>query len=250
MNVNVAGPKVIFTIPIFGGIDITETITDMWIIMALVLALCIWLTYDLKKMPSKKQVAAEKLVGMLYNLVETTMGRGYIKFAPYIGALFTLSIFGSLSSLVGARPFTADLNTTLGWAIMTFVLIQSNNIRCNGVGGWLKSFVDPVPLLLPLNIISEVASPISIAFRHFGNIAAGTVITALMYAALASLSSFVLGGLSAYIGSIPFFQLGIPALLSIYFDLFTSFLQAYIISMLTMVFITNAGTPEAAAGER
>ena len=105
------GPKIMFEIPIFGGIPVTETVTNSWIIMAVIVILCIWLSHDLKKVPTGKQVIAEKLVGMLYDMVESTMGRGYIKFAPYIGALFTLSVFGSLSSLLGMRPLTADLST-------------------------------------------------------------------------------------------------------------------------------------------
>ena len=175
------------------------------------------------------------------------MGKGYLRFAPYIGALFTLSICGSLSSLLGMRPLTADLSTTLGWALMTFFTVQFMNIKYNGFKGWLKGFVEPVPFLLPINIVGEIANPISMSFRHFGNIAAGMVITSLLYGALAALSSFVLGWIpNTFINSIPIFQLGTPAVLSIYFDLFTSFLQAYIICMLTMVFVSSAGGDKAA----
>jgi len=89
-------------------------------------------------------------------------------------------------------------------------------------------------------VVGEVATPISISFRHFGNIAAGTVITSLLYGALAGLSSMILGIIpNTFINSIPIFQLGLPAILSIYFDVFTSFLQAYIICMLTMVYVTG-----------
>ncbi|MBQ7822374.1 MAG: F0F1 ATP synthase subunit A [Clostridia bacterium] len=245
------GPKIMFEIPIFGGIPVTETVTNTWIIMAFIVLLSIWLTHDMKKVPSGKQVIAEKLVGMLYNMVEKNMGKGYVNFfAPYIGALFTLSALGSLSSLLGMRPLTADFSTTLGWALLSFMMIQGNNIRCNGIKGWLKGFIEPVPLLLPINIIGEIANPISMSFRHFGNIAAGMVITSLLYGALASLSAVVLQWIpNTFINSIPIFQLGLPAILSIYFDLFTSFLQAYIICMLTMVFVANAGSEEAARGE-
>ncbi len=246
---NVTGPKIMFEIPIFGGIPVTETVTNSWIIMAVIVAVCIYLSSGLKKVPTGKQVIAEKLVGMLYSMVEETMGKGYTRFAPYIGALFTLSICGSLSSLFGMRPLTADLSTTLGWALMTFLLVQFNNIKCNGVKGWLKGFAEPVPFLLPINIVSEIANPISMSFRHFGNIAAGMVITSLIYGALATLSSFILSWIpNAFINSIPIFQLGLPAILSVYFDLFTSFLQAYIICMLTMVFVSSAGSEEAARG--
>lgn len=235
------GPAILFKIPLFGGIPITETIFNSWIIMAVLIVLSVWLGHGLKVHPtSKKQIVAEKLYEMLYNLVKNVMGERYIKFVPYIGALFSFSIFGSLSSLTGMRPLTADLSTTLGWAIVTFMMVQINSIRNGGIKGWLKGYIEPIPLLLPLNIVSEIANPISISFRHFGNIAAGMVITSLEYSALAALSFFVLSWVpNTFIKTIPIFQLGIPAILSIYFDLFTSFLQAYIISMLTMVYVSR-----------
>jgi F-type H+-transporting ATPase subunit a len=237
------GPKVIFTIPLFGGIKVTESIVNMWIIMAVLVILSIWLTRGLKvRNPSKKQLVVEKLVTMLYDLVKDTMGDGYQTFAPYIGTLFLLSIVGSLSSLTGMRPYTADLSVILAWAIVTFLLIQANNIKNHGALGYLKSFTEPVPFITPLNIISEIANPISMTFRHFGNIAAGLVITSLVYSGLASLSALILSWVpNDFIASIPILQVGIPAILSIYFDLFTSFLQAYILCMLTMVFIKSSG---------
>lgn len=235
------GPEIYFRIPILGGIPITETMVNAWILMAVITIVCMFLTHNMSVFPKGKQMIAEKLVAALYQFVETTMGKKYTKFAPYIGTLFTFSIVGSLSSLVGMRPVTADLNTTLGWALVTFVMIQASNIRAHGVGGWLKSFTQPVLFMTPLNLVSEIANPISMSFRHFGNIAAGMVITSLLYGALAALSTVVLRWIPiALIQSIPIFQAGIPALLSIYFDLFTSFLQAYILCMLTMIFISGA----------
>lgn len=242
MSIEVNGPKIVFTIPIFGGINVTETVVNSWYIMAFIVIMSIYLTHGLRvKNPSKKQVVAEKLYLMIHNLVTDVMGKKFENFVPYIGALFTLSILGSLSSLLGMRPLTADLSTTLGWALITFMMVQITNIRTNGFLGYLKSFTQPVALLTPLNLISEVANPISMAFRHFGNVASGVVITSLVYSALAALSNFVLGFIpNDFMKSIPIFQVGLPAILSIYFDLFTSFLQAYIISMLTMVFVSSA----------
>ena len=234
------GPKILFTIP-YLNINVTETIVDTWLVMAVLAVLCIWLTHDLKVVPTtKRQLAAEKLVSMINDLVVGTMGHRYKFFAPYIAALFATSMVGSLSSLVGLRPLTADFSTTLSWALLASILIQINNIRLNGVGGWLKSFVDPVPFMLPLNLVSEIANPVSMSFRHFGNIAAGMVISSLLYSALGALSRMVLGWIpNEFVASIPIFQLGLPAALSIYFDLFSSFLQAYIISMLTMVYVSG-----------
>ena len=148
----------------------------------------------------------------------------------------TYSLCGSLISLLGARPVTADFNTTLAWALVTFVMVQWNNIRAHGIGGYLKGFVQPVPFLLPLNLISEAATPVSMSFRHFGNVAAGVVITELIYSALAGLTSLL------FHIDIPILQIGLPAVLSLYFDLFTAVLQAFIFCMLTMVFISNAAS--------
>lgn len=236
------GPKILFTIPIWGGIAVTETVFDTWIVMAVVTVLCLWLTRGLKVIPEKrKQLAAEKLVDMANRFVVNTMGARYQRMAPYIGALFVSSLLGSLLGLVGMRPFTADLSTTLSWSLLAFIMVQTNNIRHHGVGGWLKSFTKPIWIMTPLNIVSEIANPISMSFRHFGNIAAGMVITSLLYTALAALSRLLLGWIpNEMIASIPIMQIGIPAALSIYFDLFTGFLQAYIICMLTMVFVAGA----------
>lgn len=234
------GPRILFTLP-YLNINITETVVDTWVVMAILTLICVYLTRNLKVTPvTRRQLIAEKLVEMVNNLVTGTMGERYAFMAPYIAALFASSMIGSLSSLVGLRPFTADLSTTLSWSLLAFIMIQGNNIRLNGVGGWLKGFAEPVPFMLPLNLVSEIANPISMSFRHFGNIAAGMVITSLLYSALAALSRFVIGWIpNEFIANIPIFQLGLPAVLSIYFDVFTSFLQAYIISMLTMVFVSG-----------
>lgn len=240
MNVSVTGPRIIFNIPILGGIPVTETIVNGWIVMAIITLVCFILGRNLSvRNPSKRQIVAEKLYAMLSSLVSDTMGKHNMFFLPYIGALFSYSILSSLSGLVGLRAPTGDLNTTIGFALIAFFLIQFYNIKNKGVLGWLKGFTEPVVFLTPLNIISEIANPISMAFRHFGNIASGIVITTLIYGALSALSKTLLGWIPI-LGSIPFFQAGIPAFLSIYFDVFTSFLQAYIISMLTMVYVGSA----------
>lgn len=240
MNVEVNGPKILFNIPIFGGIGVSETIVNAWIIMAVITLVCFFLGRNLKvHNPSKRQLVAEKAVTMITKMVTDVMGERNAGWAPYIGTLLVFSAFSSLSSLTGLRPPTADLATTLGWALVTFVMIQATKIRYHGVGGWLKGFAEPIFVMTPMNIISELATPVSMSFRHFGNIAAGLVITAVIYGALGALSNALLGWIPV-LGSIPIFQVGLPALLSIYFDLFTSCMQAYIFCMLTMVFVSNA----------
>ncbi|MBQ4153109.1 MAG: F0F1 ATP synthase subunit A [Oscillospiraceae bacterium] len=238
------GPQILFRIPIYlpffpfeNGIPITDTVVNSWLIILAVLILCLVLTHKMEKIPVKKtQIIAEKIVVTIDNLVESTMGKKFMRYAPFILALMTFSLCGSLISLLGARPVTADFNTTLGWALVTFTLIQWNNIKAHGFVGYLKGFIQPVAFLLPINIVSEIATPISMSFRHFGNLAAGVVITELVYSALASFSTML------FSIDIPILQIGLPAVLSIYFDLFTAVLQAFIFCMLTMVFISNAAS--------
>ncbi len=233
------GPKILFNIPIFGGLPINETMVVSWLVMAVIILLAYLGTRKLERIPGKAQLVTEGYVSVVYSMVEQSMGKDKLGFAPYIGTLFAFSLFSSLSSLFGLRPPTADLNTTLGWALITFFLVQANGIRQKGLKGYLKGFMDPLPMLLPLNLISEISNPISLSFRHFGNIAGGMVITMLLYNFLAWLSSVVLGFIP-FIDAIPLLQVGIPAVLSIYFDLFTSVLQAFIFCMLTMVFVAMA----------
>jgi F-type H+-transporting ATPase subunit a len=104
---------------------------------------------------------------------------------------------------------------------------------------YVKSFGDPVPFLAPLNIISEVATPLSMAFRHYGNVLSGSVIAVLIGTALQSASRALFGWLPGFLGDIPFLQFGLPAVLSIYFDVFSGLLQAYIFAMLTMMYVSG-----------
>ena len=245
MNLEVTGAKVLFNIPIFGGIPVTETIVNTWIVMALIVGLCLFLTHGMQvHARTKRQVVAEYLVGMVRNMVKNNMGERFMHYVPFIGALFSLAMLSSLISMVGMFAPTGDLSTCVGWAVLVFVVITYYKIKTQHIGGYLKGFTQPVFIMTPLNMISEVATPISMAFRLFGNIASGSVVTLLLYGGLAALSSGILGLIPGAVGEvlsmIPIFQLGIPAILSIYFDLFTSVLQAFIFCMLTMMYIKLA----------
>ena len=159
-----------------------------------------------------------------------------------------LSAFSSLTSLVGMYPPTSDINVVAGWAILVFFLITYYKLK-GGLGNYLKSFADPIPVFAPFNVISEFAVPVSMSFRHYGNVLSGSVIAALVAAGLQGLSSLLLGWLPGFLGKIPFLQIGIPAVLSVYFDVFSGCLQAFIFAMLTMLYIAN-GFPEEAYNER
>ena len=252
MEIQVTGPKVFFELPfdlpdstIFTMKNlITQTTITLFAVTVILLILAFALTRKITKRPGKVQVLLEKVVTMLYNLVEGTMGKHNVKFAPYIGTLFVSSIFGSIIGMTQIlRSTTADLSVTMAWALVTTGLVWANNIKNFGLKAWLKGFTEPIFVMTPMNIVSEIASPLSLAFRHFGNVAGGGVLTTLIYAALALLSNAVLGWLPDFIGTIPIFQAGIPALLSVYFDLFSGFVQALVFSLLTMVYIAGACPP-------
>ena len=108
---------------------------------------------------------------------------------------------------------------------------------------YIKSFGEPVPFLAPLNIISEVATPVSMAFRHYGNVLSGSVISVLISSALASLSGKLFSFLPGVLSKVPFLRIGLPAVLSIYFDVFSGCLQAFIFAMLTMLYVAG-GFPQ------
>ena len=249
MNVDISGAKVFFTIPIdfpvLGKIQISETIVVSWLVMLIITGLCIWLTHDLKvENISKRQAVAEMLVEMANKFVIGNMGEKFRYFIPFVAALFATSLVSNLISLVGLRSPTADLSTEAAWAVIVFILITREKIKAGGVGGYLKGFTQPIPLLTPFNILSELATPISMACRHFGNILSGIVINGLIYAALAVASSAILGLIPGLVGDIlaqiPVLDVGIPAILSVYFDWFTGVMQAFIFCMLTTMYIANA----------
>ena len=165
------------------------------------------------------------------------MGSHFKGFIPFIAAIMALSAFSSLLALVGLYAPTSDINITAGWAILVFALITYYKMKC-GPWHYVKTMADPV-LLTPLNVIGEIATPVSMAFRHYGNVLSGAVISVLIASALQGLSSTLLGWLPGVLGEIPFWQIGLPAVLSVYFDIFSGLLQAYIFAMLAMMYISG-----------
>jgi len=289
MELQVNGAFIYFEIPIFGGIPITQTTVSFLLVTIILCLASIYLGKGLKVRPDGKQVLVEKGVMMLRNMVVETMGEHNVSWTPFIGTIFLSSICGSLIGLTGfLRSATADISCVVVWAIMVSVIIWYNNIKNNGFLGWLKGFTEPIVVMTPMNIVSEIAQPLSMAFRHFGNVAGGGVITSIIYAALSAASAMVLnliarsgwvmgtvliaagvglfllwkkkrkvvalifGILCALIGfvgllqgigildGVPILALGIPAVLSCYFDLFSGFVQAYVFSLLTMVYISGS----------
>ncbi|MBQ7679513.1 MAG: F0F1 ATP synthase subunit A [Butyrivibrio sp.] len=233
-------------IPFLGDFPITETLVVSWIVMAIITITCIVLTRNLRiENISKRQAFAEMLVETANNFVRSnTGGTRFDKLIPFVAALFATSVISNLISLIGLRSPTADLSTEAAWAIVVFIMITSTKIKAGGIGGYLKSFTQPIAVLTPFNILSELATPVSMACRHFGNILSGVVIDGLIYAALALASGALFGLLPGAVGDflskIPILAVGVPAVTGVYFDWFSGCMQAFIFSMLTIMYIANA----------
>lgn len=244
-GIEIGGAMIYFTIPMpIQSLPITESQVNSFFVIIILFGFCLFITHGLSvKCYSVRQVIAEWLVEQAEKLVRVNMGEYFSGFGPFIAAILSLSAFSSLLTLFGLYPPTSDINIVGGWAIFVFFLITYYKFKCGPVQ-YAKSFGDPVPLLAPLNIISEVATPVSMAFRHYGNILSGAVISVLVATGLQGLSKILLGWLPGFLADIPFLQIGIPAVLSIYFDVFSGLLQAYIFAMLTMLYTAGAFNEE------
>ena len=228
------GAKILYTIhtdiPFLGDFKITQTLVSTWIVMALLSGLAIWLGHGLKlENVSKRQAAAEFIVTRLDQFVHDNMGYHFDQYIPLIGSIFALSIGCNLISVVGLWSPTADLNTEAAWAIVVFVLIMYYKIKTNGILSYLKGLLDPIFIMAPINVLSEVSTP---------------VISTLLYWALAGLSHVIFGWLPGVLGDIQLFQIGIPAFTGLYFDWFGGCIQAFIFCTLTAIFIKRAAGEE------
>ncbi len=289
MELEITGAYIHFVIPILGGIPVTQTMISQLVLTILLCTVFICLGKKITKRPGGMQVLIEQGVGIMQSMVAETMGAHNVHWTPFICTIFLCSICGSYIGLTGfLRSTTADLSCTLTWALMVTFIIWYNNIKHNGFLGWLKGFTEPVAVMTPMNLVSEVAQPVSMAFRHFGNVAGGGVINLLLYTALSLASTALLnfiagsgwlicavlivaGGLlllfgrkrqkklavffgivSAILGlfgllqalgilsGVPILTYGIPAVLSCYFDIFSGFVQAFVFTLLTMVYISGS----------
>lgn len=245
-GINITGARIFFTIPMpLQDLPITEAQINSSLVLITITFLCLYITHGInEKAGLKRQHIAELIVEKVEGLVAENMGEYFGGFPPFIIAIMALSAFSSLMSLLGLFPPTSDINIVGGWAILVFILITYYKLKC-GFWNYLKSFTEPIALLAPINFLSEFATPISMAFRHYGNILSGTVISVLVGAGLTLLSSLVLSWLPGFLGTIPFLKIGLPAVLSIYFDVFSGCLQAFIFAMLTMLNISTGFSPDA-----
>ncbi len=244
-GVDISGAMVFLRLPAPGQeLIISESQVNSWAIMLTLLGLCLYLTHGLtEKAETKRQLIAEWIVEKCEGLVQANMGERFAGYSYLIAAIMGLSALSSLSCLIGLFAPTGDVNVTAGWAILVFCLVTWTKLQ-GGILNYLKGFTEPIPVFTPMNFISEFSLPVSMAFRHYGNVMSGAVISALISTALKGLSRLLLGALPV-IGEIPLLGIGLPAILSIYFDVFSGLMQAFIFAMLTMLNVSGSFPQEA-----
>lgn len=240
-GIEITGAMIYCTIPFpIQDLPITESQVNSLLVTLFIAGLCLFLTHGMKSgVKCKRHLLAEWIVEKTDILVNTNMGELFYQFSPFIAAILGLSAFSSLFSLLGLYPPTSDFNIICGWSVAVFILITHYKLK-GGLWNYIKGFGEPLILFAPMNVISEFSTPLAMAFRHYGNVLSGSVISTLVLTALAGLSAKLLGWLPEGLNNIPLFQIGIPAVLSIYFDVFSGCLQAFIFAMLTMMNIGMA----------
>lgn len=239
-GIEIGGAMVYATIPFpLQDLQITEAVVNSWAVVIAILFVCLYLTHGITAVPvTKRQLAAEWIVETCNRLVSMNMGDYFKAFPPFIAAIMGLSALSSLSGLLGIYPPTADISIVAGWAVLVFILITYYKLKC-GLGYYLKGFTEPIIILLPLNVLSEFSTPVSMSFRHYGNIMSGSVIAVLLSTALGGLTKMLLGWIPL-VGDSALLRIGIPAVLSLYFDIFSGCMQAFIFATLTMLNIAGA----------
>lgn len=211
--------KTAFEIPLFGGIPVPESAVGSWILIALFTIFCIWLTHDMKKVPGRRQMVAEMLVGFINNFCKDNLGEHWRTFAPYIGTMGIYLVLANLSEFIGITPPTKDLNVTAGMAFMAVLLIYGSSFRIKGLKGGLHKFAEPSPIVAPLNILEIGIRPLSLCMRLFGNVFASFVIMELVKIVV---------------------PVVVPIPLSLYFDAFDGIIQAVVFVFLTTLFLGEA----------
>lgn len=216
----------VFSYELFGQtVWITTTHVCVLIVMLIIIGFCIAANRAVKQateVPGAFQNVVELIVEKLDGMISGVMGKQAVRFRNYIGTIFIFILISNISGLLGLRPPTADYGVTFALGIITFTLIHFNKFKHQKVSGVLKGLCEPWPIWAPINIISDLAVPVSLSLRLFANILSGTAIMALIYALLSK------------------FAVIWPAALHVYFDLFSGAIQTYVFCMLTMTYVTDA----------
>jgi len=202
-----------------GPVPITEAVIATWAIMAVLVAGGMLVSRGLALVPSATQSAFELIVDTVDSQIRDTMRVQPARYRAFIGTLFVFIFFANWSTLIpGVEPPTAHLETDAALALMVFLAVTWFGIRAGGLRGYLATFASPSPIMIPLNFIESLTRTFSMLVRLFGNVMSGVFMIGIVLS------------LAGLLVPIPLMAL----------DLLTGAVQAYIFSVLAMVFIAGA----------
>lgn len=214
-------------------IQFNESLFTMWFLTAIIIIGAFLITRKFEQIPGKIQNFTEIIVESINNLSKSMIGHHWKPFAPYFGTIIIFLAFCNTVGMLGIpefhiggflfpglRPPTKDINLPAALAIMTIVLVIGSQIRYKGVGGMIKSWFEPTPIMFPFKLLEYIIKPLSLTLRLFGNVFAAFVIMELI--------------------TIVSHKLLLPSVFSLYFDIFDGLLQAFIFTFLSMLYIEEA----------
>ena len=216
---------IVFTIPVLDGIPVSQSVVVSWIVMAVLIAASLLLTCRLKvRSPGRIQAGLEMAVEFLNQFAVSNMGERGSRFAPYLGTVGLYIFLCNVIGVFGLAPPTKDINVTAALAVMSALLIYGAQFRYRGLAGGLKKFAEPMPILLPINLMEIVIRPLALCMRLFGNILGAFIIMELVKMLV---------------------PVVVPVPLSLYFDLFDGGIQAVVFVFLTALFTGESIKDEA-----
>ena len=212
--------ETVFTIPVFGGMEIDEAVVVTWIIIAVLGVASFFLTRNLRvENPGRRQLLLESGIGWLRDFFQGNLGEGGKEYVPYLIAVAIYIGVSNIIGLFGFKPPTKDMNVTAALAIMSIVLVEAAGVRKRGVKGWVKSFAEPSPVVAPINVLEIFIRPVSLCMRLFGNVLGAFIVMELIKCVI---------------------PVAIPVPFSFYFDIFDGLIQTYVFVFLTSLFLKEA----------
>ena len=208
-----------FTIPVLGGIPVSQSVVVSWILIALMTLAAVLLTRNLKPVPGRRQMALEMFVGLINSFSRDIIGKEWKRFAPWLGTVALYIACANMSGLLGLAAPTKNLNVTAALGLSSMVVIYTAAFRVHGPGAGLRQFLKPASIMLPINLMEVVIRPLSLCMRLFGNVMASFIVMELVKMVL---------------------PVGLPVAFSLYFDIFDGIIQTIVFVFLTAIFIGEA----------
>ena len=209
-----------------GGVTISSTVVITWVVMAILILIAVLLRiFVIPKMtdqPHGIQTVLELGIEYACKFTKSNVGDLGAGLPAYIATIALFMVGCAAVELMGVRAPTSDITMTFAMALITFILINYYGIKKKGVAGRIKTLAEPTPVVFPIEMVSQLAVPVSLACRLFGNMLGGMIVMDLLYMAMGNAA------------------IGIPSVVGLYFNVFHPLIQTYIFMTLTLTFIREA----------